>query len=109
MHTVVETPSYLAAAKKAGIGDEERDAIVDHIAADPGAGDIIEGGGGVRKVRVPREGKGKSGGYRVITYYMNADEPVFLIHVLSKSKEANMTDKQKKIAKSIVKDIKKGD
>jgi len=108
MQTVVETPTYIKAADKAGMTDDERTAIVDFISADPTAGDIIEGGGGVRKVRVPREGKGKSGGYRVITYYLNADEPVFLITVLSKSKQANLTNEQKKRAKAAAKDIKKG-
>lgn len=109
MQTVVETPTYISAAKAAGITDDERTAIVDHIAANPTIGDIIEGGGGVRKVRVPREGKGKSGGYRVITYYQNADEPVFLITVLSKSKQDNVTDDQKKKARAAAKEIKKGE
>jgi hypothetical protein len=65
VHTVVETPTYLAAAAKAGMTEAERVAAVDQIAADPQAGDIIPGGGGVRKVRVAGRGKGKSGGYRI--------------------------------------------
>jgi hypothetical protein len=109
MHSVVETPTFIAAARKAGLSDAEREAIVDHIAADPMAGDMIEGGGGVRKVRVPREGKGKSGGYRVITYYMVQDQPVFLLSLLSKSRQANLTDLQKKAVKAAAKGIKSGE
>lgn len=109
MQTVVETPTFIAAAKKAGMTDDERSAAVDYIASNPMAGDIIEGGGGVRKVRVPIEGKGKSGGYRVITYYMTEDEPVFLVTVISKSKQANLTDEQKKKAKAVAKTIKSGE
>ena len=95
MHTVVETPEYLAAAKKAGMSDAERLATVDAIAANPTAGDVIEGSGGARKVRIARDGKGKSGGYRVVTYYTRDDAPVYLLTVISKGKQANLTTAQK--------------
>lgn len=105
MHTVVETPTFLIAAAKAGMTDEERVAAIDQIAADPSAGDVIPGGGGVRKVRVPGRGKGKSGGYRVLTYYMTDDEPVFLVSVINKSKTANLDDAQKALVKDVAKEI----
>ena len=58
--TVVETSAYLAMA--AGLLDEaERMAIVDRIAADPRAGDLIQDTGGLRKVRVPLEGEANAG------------------------------------------------
>jgi mRNA-degrading endonuclease RelE of RelBE toxin-antitoxin system len=69
MQTVIETSSYLADAKAAPLTEAERDAIVDMIASNPEAGDEITGTGGARKVRVAGRGKGKSGGYRVITFY----------------------------------------
>ena len=69
MHTVVETLPYLASATKAGMTDAERLLAVDLISANPGAGEVIVGGGGIRKIRVPGRGKGKSGGYRVLTYF----------------------------------------
>jgi hypothetical protein len=109
MQTVVETPTYIAEADKAGVTDDERAAIIDYIAANPQAGEVISGGGGVRKVRIAREGKGKSGGYRIITYYMDENTPVFLVTMLSKSKQENLTDAQKKAAKSAAKSIKKGE
>jgi len=95
MQTVVETPEYLATAKRAGMTDAEREAAVNFIAANPDAGEIIPGTGGCRKVRIAKEGKGKSGGYRLITYFATRDEPVFLLTVISKGKQANLTDKQK--------------
>jgi hypothetical protein len=105
MQTVVETPSYLVSAAKAGMTEKERVAAVDQISADPQAGEVIAGGGGVRKVRVAGRGKGKSGGYRILTYYMSKDEPVFLISVINKSKSANLSDAQKAEVKSVAKDI----
>ena len=101
MHTVVETPEYLSAAKKAGMTDGEREAAVEFLANNPDAGDIIPGTGGCRKVRIAKEGKGKSGGYRVITFYTMEDEPVFVLTVISKGKQANLTAAQKS-------DLKKG-
>lgn len=95
MHTVVETPEYLIAAKKAGMTEGERQAAVDFLALNPEAGDIIPGTGGCRKVRIAKQGGGKSGGYRVITYYADADRPVFLMTIISKGKQANLTDRQK--------------
>lgn len=95
MHTVVETPEYLAAAKRAAMTDGERETVVIYLAANPQAGDIIPGTGGCRKVRIAKEGKGKSGGYRVITYYSTEDAPVFLLTVISKGKQANLTAHQK--------------
>ena len=57
MHTVIETNAYLAAAKDAGMGEDERDAIVDLIAADPQVGEIMPGCGGARKLRVAKPAK----------------------------------------------------
>ena len=75
MQSVVETPDYSADARKAGLSDLERRTIVDLIAADPTAGDLIKGTGGARKVRVAGRGKGKSGGYRIVTYFGGDDIP----------------------------------
>ena len=77
MHTVVETAAYLADAKAAGMTEheKERNAVVEMIASYPEAGDEIGGTGGARKVRVAGRGKGKSGGYRVITFYSGEDLP----------------------------------
>ncbi len=105
MHTVVETPTFLAAATKAGMTEVERANAVTIVAKNPKAGDIVLGGGGVRKIRVPRQGKGKSGGYRVLAYYMTEDEPVFLISVLSKTKQANLSPAQKSEVKAVAKEL----
>jgi hypothetical protein len=91
MHTVVETSSYLNDAKAAGLSEADRDAVVNMIANNPGAGDEISGTGGARKVRVAGRGKGKSGGYRVITFYSGKDLPVFLLAVYSKGEKANLS------------------
>jgi hypothetical protein len=76
VQTVVETPAFLGDARSLGLPDAERLEIVAWIAANPAAGDVIEGTGGARKVRFAGKGKGKSGGYRVRTFFSGADIPV---------------------------------
>ncbi len=65
------------------------------------------GTGGARKVRFAGKGKGKSGGYRVVTYLMDEHQPVFLLTVISKGQQANLTAQQKKALKGSAKDEKK--
>ena len=60
MLTIAEVPEYIRRAKKL-LTEEERRDIVDYLAASPKAGDIMEGTGGVRKLRWGRQGRGKSG------------------------------------------------
>jgi hypothetical protein len=91
MHTVVETPAFLASAKEEGLSSEDRLRIVDYIARNPKAGELMPGTGGARKVRFAGRGKGKSGGYRIVTFYAGEDIPVFLLDVYGKSSRANLS------------------
>jgi hypothetical protein len=100
MQTVVELPEFIKCAKKLGLSDEEREAIVDLISSNPDAGDEISGTGGMRKLRIAGKGKGKSGGYRAITFFSGVDIPVFLVTIYGKSQKENITDAEKNVMKS---------
>jgi len=91
VQSVVETPSYLADAKEAGMDESERVAIVLFLSANSQAGDIMAGTGGARKFRFRRRGSGKSGGYRVISFFAGDDLPVFLLNVFTKGDRANLS------------------
>ncbi len=91
MQTIVETLSFIRQAKKLGLSNEELDSVKTLIAQHPTLGSVISGTGGARKVRIPMQGKGKSGGYRVVTYYSGEDIPVFLLDIYAKSSKANLT------------------
>jgi hypothetical protein len=108
MHTVVETPPYLAAAEEAGLSEDEREAITDMLARNPIVGDVIVGTGGCRKVRVAGRGKGKSGGYRVITYFTGPELPVFLITVFGKGERADLTQRERNALSGMTKQIADG-
>jgi hypothetical protein len=105
VHTVVETPAYLVDVRAASLTESEREAIVAIIANNPRAGVEIAGTGGARKVRVAGKGKGKSGGYRVITFYSGEDVPVFLLTLYSKGEKANLSKAERNELKTILADI----
>lgn len=102
---VVETPDFLAATRKL-MGDAEREALIDHLASHPLAGDLIPGSGGVRKLRWRLEGRGKRGGARVIYYFHSADIPLFALDVYAKNERADLTQSEilrlRRVAKAIV-------
>ena len=88
--TVVEAASFVSDAKDC-MTDDERTEVINMIAANPECGDIIPGGGGIRKVRFAIGGRGKSSGVRIIFYFHNERVPVFLLAVFAKSEQANLT------------------
>ena len=59
MQTVVELPIFTRQAEKL-FSAEDKEAVIDFLAFNPEAGDLIPGTGGVRKVRVPVKGKGSA-------------------------------------------------
>ncbi|HLH11788.1 MAG TPA: type II toxin-antitoxin system RelE/ParE family toxin [Methylovirgula sp.] len=91
MHTVVETAPYLAEAESLGLKASELEHIVDLVAADPQIGALVKETGGCRKFRVPGRGKGKSGGYRIVTFFTGDDLPVFLITIFGKGEQDNLS------------------
>jgi hypothetical protein len=93
---IIETPRFLASAEEEGLPEDERVSIVAFIAEHPTAGVIIPGTGGARKVRFAGRSKGKSGGYRVITYYARQDVPVFLLDIYGKSRRSDISMAEKK-------------
>ena len=90
MLTIAEVPEYIRRAEKL-LTEEERRDIVDYLAANPRAGDIMEGTGGVRKLRWGRQGRGKSGGVRVIYYVHSELMPLYLLTLFAKNERANLT------------------
>lgn len=108
LHTVAETPAFIATAQKSGMTTAEREMAIQQIAANPDAGDMIVGSGGVRKVRVAGRGFGKSGGFRIATLFLGPDRPVYLLWVLSKGRTANFTADQISAIRRAVEGIKHG-
>jgi hypothetical protein len=66
------------------------------LARNPEKGDLLRGTGGFRKVRMRLPGRGKSGGARVIYYYLSADGVVYLVSIYAKNVQESLTAKQTK-------------
>lgn len=86
--------------------EDEITDLVEYLAENPLAGDEWAGTGGCRKVRIRGRGKGKSGGYRVVTFYSGDQLPVFLIAVFGKGERSTLSKKEcnelAKITRAIV-------
>lgn len=87
--TVIETPDFIAATRKL-MTDDERMALIDHLAENPLAGDLMPGTGGMRKLRWALEGRGKRGGARVIYYFHNEQIPLFALDAYAKNEKADL-------------------
>ncbi len=96
---------YLRAAKAAGMNDAEMKAVVDHLSMAPDDGALMEGTGGARKLRAAGRGKGKSGGYRIVTYYCGKDVPVFLLDIYSKGDKTNLTKAERSTLREILAEV----
>ncbi len=98
--TVVETPAYLSKAQRI-MTTADLAEVVNTIAAAPRAGVVIRGAGGLRKLRIGLEGRGKRGGGRVIYWFHSEAYPAVLLWVFAKNEAADLTAEQRaKLAKA---------
>ena len=76
--------------------DEEYAVFQSRLAANPLAGDVIEGTGGLRKVRVAAKGKGTRGGARVIYYHVSSAAQIRLLLVYAKGRKDDLSADEKR-------------
>ena len=94
MLTIAELSTFIRNAEKL-LDDGERQDVISYLAQHPKAGDVMEGTGGVRKLRWSRGGQGKSGGVRVIYYFHNESMPLYLLTLYAKNERSNLTKAQR--------------
>lgn len=105
MHTVVGIADVSPPGRTARHGGGRTRGVLSYIAANPDAGDLIKGSGGCRKVRFAGKGKGKSGAFRMITFFASESIPVFLLTVYAKDRLKTLSDAQVNAMKLVVKAI----
>ena len=86
------------------VNDEEYRQLQQDLLVQPDKGDLIKNGGGIRKVRCAQGNKGKSGGIRVIYYWVTEDDQIFFLVAYPKSVKDNLTDKETSILRQLVKE-----
>ena len=89
-----------------GLGDDELFMLQTLLIEDPGSGDVIQGTGGARKVRIPLDCRGKSGGGRVIYVDVVIKERIYLLMAYPKKVQTNLSPEQQKMVPILIESIK---
>lgn len=89
----IELPIFIRASETLFSDDDIR-AMQNTLLENPSAGDLIQGGRGLRKLRVPLTGRGKRGGARIIYYHWVSQSHCYLIYAYAKNVSADLTPEQ---------------
>ena len=106
IRTFIEVPIFNKRWKEIGLGDDELKSLQIMLLKNPDSGQIMEGTGGIRKVRFPLENRGKSGSVRVCYTDFAEYEVIYLITAFEKKEQENLTMEEKNAIKKLVKALK---
>lgn len=102
----VYTEPFRKCWKAMGLGDNELLALEKMLLDEPKAGDVIEGTGGARKLRITlNDNRGKSGGGRVIYIDIYEKSKIYLLFAYPKNMQENLTADQKKSIRKLIETI----
>ncbi len=99
----IETPVFTQLITELLEDNNYRD-LQEILASNLEAGDLMPGGGGLRKLRwsSPSRQKGKRGGLRII-YYPQSDRKLYMIYAYDKNEQEDLTKQQLKVLREYVK------
>lgn len=97
------TPKFDKEWEKLGLTDEDLRLFEVYLLENPEAGNIIEGTGGIRKVRWAFPNTGKSGGIRVLYVDFIFYDLIIIFDLFTKDEKENLTQAEKKALKQVVK------
>lgn len=104
-------PICIAELRSAGreldnvMDEDEKARLIDWLAINPEAGDVIPGANGVRKMRWGYRGSGKRGGLRIIYYFRDLNMPIYLLAVYRKGEKISLTAKEKREVSMLVDEL----
>ena len=98
---IIETTIFTKKLKTL-IEDDEYRNLQNELIKNPELGKVIRGSGGLRKVRWNLPGRGKSGGVRIIYYWIKEKETILMLLIYPKNEQDNLTSEQTKILRTIV-------
>jgi hypothetical protein len=102
----IETPIFSKRWGEQGLTEDDLLELQTFLLKNPDAGDIIQGTGGLTKLRFALPNIGKSGGARVLYVDFIKQEKTILINCYSKSEKDTISNKEKAIYKTLIKSIK---
>lgn len=100
----IETPTFTRIITTL-LSDDELREMQSKLIAEPDAGDLIARGGGIRKLRWKKQGTGKSGGIRVIYYWVVDEDQILMLIAYAKSAKDNLSDAETAMLKKLVKEL----
>ncbi|WP_312283936.1 type II toxin-antitoxin system RelE/ParE family toxin [Candidatus Igneacidithiobacillus taiwanensis] len=100
----IETPTFTRLVT-ALLTDDEYAGLQSILLENPQRGDLIQGGGGIRKLRYALPGRGKSAGARVIYYWKQDNEQIYMLLIYPKSKKDDLTDRETAVLREFVKEL----
>lgn len=100
----IETPTFTRLIS-ALLDDDEYAKLQEELVKRPDAGDLVKDGGGIRKFRWKRAGTGKSGGIRVIYYWLTEDNQILMLVAYPKNTKDSLTDKETSVLRKLVKEL----
>ena len=103
----VYTEPFRKCWKAMGLSEDDLKKLEEILLENPQLGDVIEGTGGARKMRIQIENRGKSVGGRVIYVDVFEKEKLYFLLACPKNVQDNLTPDQKKQVRKLVEAIKK--
>ena len=103
--TFIEIPLFTKRWREIGLTDNDLLQLQIMLLKDPESGPVIEGTGGIRKVRFPLQNRGKSGSVRVCYTDFAEYEVTYLITAFAKKDQENLSDDEKKALRKLVKSL----
>jgi hypothetical protein len=104
--TFVETTTFTRLVADV-VSDDVYAEFQRELSRHPEQGDLLQGCGGVRKVRLALRGRGKSGGARVIYLYLRHRERIYLLYLFTKGDAANLSADGKKAMRELAQQIRR--
>lgn len=104
MITVAETRMFQRKVAHL-LSESEREDLIAYVSEHPNAGVIMEGTGGIRKLRWARLGSGKRGGIRVIYYFHDESMPLYLLTAFGKNEKADLSRQERSLLSMSVKEL----
>jgi hypothetical protein len=99
----IETPIFTRAIV-ALLDDEQYQSLQLALLQRPQRGAVIRGSGGLRKVRWPLPGQGKRGGLRVIYFWDEASETIYMLFAYPKNEQEDLTAQQLRVLSRLVRE-----
>ena len=99
----VETPVFTAAIQR-HLNDEQYRQLQIALMLRPEQGPVIQGSGGLRRIRWATTGAGKRGGLRVIYYWARRDQAFYMVYAYTKSEQGDLTPAQTRQLSRVVRE-----